>query len=106
DAIQSAETFYQWYHDVEGVNQAIDIVLTLEETAAGSGQFVFDDDTFFPIDGQGFGDSGCATDGVFDEGACEKPHNFHFTTEVRTHFIYQPGQSFTFTGDDDLWLFI
>ncbi len=48
---------------------------------------------FFPIDGQGFGNQG-------------NPHNFHFTTEIHTEFVYNGGEVFTFTGDDDLWTFI
>jgi fibro-slime domain-containing protein len=34
------------------------------------------------------------------------PHNFHFTTEVRTEVTYLGGETFTFLGDDDLWMFI
>lgn len=35
-------------------------------------------------------------------------HNFHFTTELRFEFEYDPGraQVFTFLGDDDLWVFL
>jgi fibro-slime domain-containing protein len=88
--------FAQWYSDVDGVNMAFSVDLPLVDQ--GGGQFVFDDSTFFPLDGRGFGDEG------FTDGSMA--HNFHFTTEVHTGFIYRGGETFTFTGDDDLWLFI
>jgi fibro-slime domain-containing protein len=58
----------------------------------------FDSQLFFPLDGQGFGNSGTGEDG--------KSHNFHFTTELHTKFQYKGGETFKFTGDDDLWIFI
>jgi fibro-slime domain-containing protein len=33
-------------------------------------------------------------------------HNFSFTSELRTHFIYDGSQHFSFTGDDDAWVFV
>ncbi len=83
--------FAQWYHDVDGVNVAVDLELELLEVAPG--RYVFDSAAFFPVDGQGFGDEGLA-------------HNYSFTTEIHTSFRYDGGETFTFRGDDDLWLFI
>jgi fibro-slime domain-containing protein len=85
--------FADWYHDVLGINQPLPVTIHLVESSPGSGRYVYDSDAFFPIDGQGFGNEG------FN-------HNFHFTTEIHTSFKYQGGESFTFRGDDDLWLFV
>ena len=83
--------FDQWYRDVAGVN--INIPFTLTPTKLPSGVMSYDQPEFFPIDGRGFGNQG-------------RPHNFHFTFELHTEFAYSGGEVFTFTGDDDLWVFI
>ena len=88
--------FAQWYNDTPGINQPFEVILAL--TQQSSGRYVFDDSTFFPIDGMGYGNSGLANDG--------QQHNFHFTTEIHTTFKYMGGEVFNFNGDDDLWLFI
>lgn len=89
--ISSADSFSQWYEDVDGVNEPFLIDLPL--MADGSGGSVFDSAAFFPIDNLGFGNEG-------------NEHNYHFTTEVRTKFTYRGGEQFTFRGDDDVWLFV
>jgi fibro-slime domain-containing protein len=83
--------FYQWYVDTPGVNMRFEVRIALTEDTPG--HFVFDSNAFFPIDGMGFGNE-------------SNPHNFHFTTEVRTKFTYKGGEVFKFRGDDDLWLFL
>ncbi len=83
--------FAQWYHDVPGVNQAVPYTIPLTTDPQGVSRFA--SDAFFPVDNLGFGNEGGA-------------HNFAFTTEVHTAFVYKGGEVFTFTGDDDLWLFI
>ena len=87
----TAANFDQWYRDTPGVNQAIASSLTLTETAPGI--YEYQSAAYFPIDGLGWGNQGNA-------------RNYHFTMELHTSFTYAAGQTFSFTGDDDVWLFI
>ncbi|MEZ4223942.1 MAG: DUF4215 domain-containing protein [Polyangiaceae bacterium] len=88
--------FDQWYRD-SGVANGNDGNKTLLQSitlgAIGGGVFQFNDSTFFPIDGQGWGNQG-------------NTHNFHFTSEVRYWFEYKGGEKLDFTGDDDVFVFI
>jgi fibro-slime domain-containing protein len=84
--------FYDmWYRDTANVN--INIPFSISLTPGMGGVYTYDNQAYFPIDNQGWGNEG-------------NPHNFHFTSEVHTQFEYKGGEVFTFTGDDDLWTFI
>jgi fibro-slime domain-containing protein len=101
DAAQIGAAFDQWYTDVPGTNETIIQTLPLARQLDGSYQFaqsLSNGGEFFPIDGLGFGNQGNDLNGV--------AHNFHFTSEVRQWFEYQGGEQLTFSGDDDVWVFV
>ena len=103
--IESTESFSSWFRDEPGLNMSRTIQLDFQRQADGS--YVFDDKLdeayrnrggFFPIDDELLGNS----------GGYGPDHNFHFTFELHTEFTFEADRdnSFRFTGDDDVWVFI
>jgi len=107
--LTSQANFDQWYRDTAGANIAVKGTLQLPRMANGA--YVYDSAGagFYPIDGKGWVAGAGAkemtadADAVVNDG---KPHNFGFTTEVRYFFQYRGGESLSFSGDDDVWIFI
>jgi fibro-slime domain-containing protein len=93
----SKKNFDQWYRSTEGVNRPFLVYFLLGEPNA-SGISTFYSSRFFPVDGAGWNNNGKDLQG--------NPHNFGFTTEIHTTFKYMGGETFTFEGDDDVWVFI
>jgi fibro-slime domain-containing protein len=75
-----AAAFNQWYNNAP----AASVILTANETGPGSGIYTYVNNAYFPLG----------------------PGNFGFTTEIKTMFTYQGGETFSFTGDDDVFVFI
>jgi len=88
--VQDPAQFADWYRNVDGLNKAYKLEIWF---GPNQGVSSFQSTAFFPIDGAGFGNEGNA-------------HNYHFTTEIHTQFKYGGGEKFSFTGDDDVWVFI
>ncbi|HET7542758.1 MAG TPA: fibro-slime domain-containing protein [Polyangiaceae bacterium] len=88
--VKDPAQFANWYRTVDGLNKAYKFELWF---APNNGVKSFQSTKFFPLDDTGF-----------DERTMG--HNFHFTTEIHTRFKYEGGESFKFTGDDDVWVFI
>lgn len=115
NCVKDAASFFQWYHDDATVNQVI-LGRSLRLFKVGA-SYVFDSATdtvtaanincgsggaahcnnltgFWPLNGLGYG----------NYAATGK--NFHFTSEVRYPFTYAGGETLSFSGDDDVWVFV
>jgi fibro-slime domain-containing protein len=104
-AVTSADSYSLWYRSTNSLQGTLSNVgifpitgsLELKQIGGADSevyQFLLpNNQMFFPLDGQGFGNDG-------------NTRNFHFTTELRYFFQYKGGETLSFRGDDDVWVFI
>jgi len=90
----TSKAYYdEWYRFTDGVNKPYLVYFLF---SPNGGVFTFASRAFFPLDNAGWGNS----------PEQKGKHNFGFTTELHTSFEYRGGEVFTFTGDDDVWVFV
>lgn len=98
--------FEQWFHDVAGINQRIEVEYALGTVEPG--RTLFERSPFYPIDGQGFGNGPSRLGflpGIVAQGT-GAAHNYLFTTEGHLRFTYRGGETLGFTSNDDVWIFV
>jgi len=102
--------FYNWFRTTPGYNIAIqqDLVFTTCDRAVDkncNNNYFTKDNVwnpsngagYWPLDNQGFGNYWSYSG---------KAHNYGFSMEIATRFVYRQGDVFRFNGDDDLFIFI
>ncbi len=97
-----ADSFRDWYRD-SSRNVPIFGTLTLDRVV-GTDSYQYDAGAFFPLDGRGWTEPGAIGESYPD--ALPAVHNYSFTTEIHTWFVYGGDEHLEFRGDDDVWVFV
>ena len=120
-SLTNATDFCWWYHDsgcsgAASTNPFVSDVpddasgnptaLTLSQTSTNVYQF--DSSAYFPVDGLGWNSPSIGHPQTDQACSGIQPHNFAFTQELHTSFVYHASTSPTLslTMDDDAWVFI
>jgi fibro-slime domain-containing protein len=93
-------------YDTAFKNVVVHDTLNFLLTDALNGTYTFEDTTFFPLDNRGLPGAGLepATN-LWGLNIADR-HNFSYTMEIQMDFEYKVGTTFSFKGDDDLWVFV
>ncbi len=105
--VKSSTSFSQWYTDTAASKKTIG-TLALRAQVNGTFQFSATGGTqFFPLDNNMKWADEQKICGDWPYGNCSSnTHNYHFTSEVRYLFPFSGGEQLTFSGDDDVWVFV
>ncbi|EGC38453.1 hypothetical protein DICPUDRAFT_96914 [Dictyostelium purpureum] len=103
--ISNPQLFKTWFNKNDSQNVFLqgNIQLSYDNNL---GVYSYKNNNFFPIDDMGFDTD--PNNKVYIGGS-KKPfvyHNFHFCLKITSKFTYQGVESFSFEGDDDVWVFI
>jgi fibro-slime domain-containing protein len=103
-AVNNAISFSSWFADCD--SSTPDITCVTERSVAltanidlAIGELTYNNSSFFPLD---------TITGTSGDGDQWNNHNYFFTAQFDLPLIYDPllTNTFSFTGDDDVWVFI
>lgn len=103
-AVNNANTFASWYADCNPATPSLTCVNSYNVDLSASvdtstGELTYNSNSFFPLD---------SITGTSGDGDNFNNHNYFFTAQFELDLIYDPNltNTFSFTGDDDVWVFI
>ncbi|MBT8452776.1 MAG: DUF4215 domain-containing protein [Deltaproteobacteria bacterium] len=113
----SAASFAQWYRTSPALDPTGNLEVVGELVLPNIGANVYEFDSldfppgFFPLDDPALAPFGWPAEPMYGEtlfipSGGSDLRNFGFTTEVHYFFVYQGDEVLTFSGDDDLWVFV
>jgi fibro-slime domain-containing protein len=103
----TAASFAQWYRTSPTLDSQgnLEIVGELLLGSSGNNVYQFSSTSFFPLDDAELAPLAWPNEPTYGEMLFSN-HNFGFTTEVHYFFVYQGDEVLSFSGDDDLWVFV
>lgn len=90
------KSFSTWYRDFPGINLRFEKEFELTKSSQKENTWIYSNSSFFPINGEGFGNDVRSNTEI----------NYGFTTETVINFLFEGNEEIKFAGDDDVYIFI
>ncbi|MGB5705131.1 MAG: fibro-slime domain-containing protein, partial [Polyangiales bacterium] len=109
----TADSFARWYRTSETLEADgnLEVVGELMLDSLGDNVYRFASSAFYPLDDPALAPLAWPAEPTYGESTFVPnvggaARNFGFTTEVHYFFVYQGDEVLSFSGDDDLWVFV